>query len=100
MPDAYAKLKEHFSKVKGVTVNAGRGAQGMKVGNKLFAMFYKGDLVLSLPVARVEQLIATGRGLAFDPGTGRAMKNRVLIPAAKQRSWIKLCEEAATAAGA
>ena len=94
MTDPYAKLKEHFAGVNGVIVNAGRGAQGMKVGKKMFAMFYKGDLLLTLPPARVEELIAAGRVLPFDPGTGKMMKNRVLIPAAKKRSWIKLCEEA------
>ena len=97
MPDPYAKLKEHFAGVKGVTVNTGQGAQGMKVGKKMFAMFYKGDLVLTLPPARVEELIAAGRGLPFDPGTGKMMKNRVLIPTAEKRSWIKLCEEAVAA---
>ena len=66
-------------------------------GNKMFAMFHKGDLLLSLPPARVEEVIAAGRGLPFDPGTGKMMKNRVLIPAAKKRSWIKLCEEAVAA---
>ena len=97
MPDPYATLKEHFAGVEGVTVNAGRGAQGMKVGDKMFAMFYKGDLLLSLPPARVEELIAAGQGVPHDPGTGRVMKNRVLIPAANKRSWIDLCEEAVAA---
>lgn len=99
MDDPYAAVKTHFDKVAGVSVNAGRGAQGLKVGAKMFAMFYKGDLLLTLPPVRVEALIAAGRGLPFDPGTGKTMKNRVLIPAAKKRSWIKLCEEAAAAAG-
>jgi hypothetical protein len=94
LSDPYAKLREHFERVEGVTVNVGRGAQGMKVGSKMFAMFYKGDLVLTLPPPRVEELIAAGRALAFDPGTGKPMKNRVLIPASKKRSWVKLCEEA------
>lgn len=49
--------------------------------------------------ARVEALIAARRGLPYDPGTGKVLKNRLLIPAAKKRSWIKLCEEAAAAAG-
>jgi len=97
MPDPYAELKEHFGGVDGVIVNAGRGAQGMKVGRKMFAMFYKGDLLLTLPPARVEALIAAGRGRPFDPGTGTTMKNRVLVPAAQQRSWIALCEEAVAA---
>ena len=97
--DPYASVKAHFDKVAGITVNAGRGAQGMKVGQKMFAMFYKGDLLLTLPPDRVTELISAGRGLPYDPGTGKAMKNRVLIPASKKRSWIKLCEEAAAAAG-
>ena len=92
--DPYASLKAHFEKVPHVTVNTGRGAQGMKVGKKMFAMFYKGDLLLTLPPARCEELVAAGRALPYDPGTGKVMKNRVLIPASKKRSWKKLCEEA------
>ena len=99
MTDPYASVKAHFEEVAGVTVNAGRGAQGLKVGKKMFAMFSKGDLLLKLPPERVEALVAAGRGLPYDPGTGKVMKNYVVIPAAKKRSWIKLCEEAATAAG-
>jgi hypothetical protein len=95
MPDdPYALLKEHFAAVEGVTVNEGRGAQGMKVGTKMFAMFYKGDLLLTLPPARVEALVAAGEGLPFDPGTGKTMANRVLVPASKRASWLALCEEA------
>lgn len=99
MSGPYAKLREHFVQVDGVTVNEGRGAQGMKRGAKMFAMFYKGDLVLSLPPQRVEELIAAGRALPFDPGTGKPMKNRVLVPVSKKRSWLKLCEEAARLMG-
>ena len=98
MADPYASVKAHFAKKAGITVNAGRGAQGLKVGKKMFAMFSKGDLLLKLPPKRVEELIAAGRGLPYDPGTGKVMKNYVVIPAAKKRSWIKLCEEAAQAA--
>ncbi len=97
MNDPYAELKEHFDHVDGVIVNAGRGAQGMKLGKSMFAMFYKGDLLLTLPPARVEALIAESQGLAFDPGTGKAMKNRVLIPASRKDSWIQRCEEAVEA---
>jgi TfoX/Sxy family transcriptional regulator of competence genes len=98
MIDPYASVKAHFEKIDGVTVNAGRGAQGLKVGKKMFAMFSKGDLLLKLPPDRVEALVASGRGVPYDPGTGKILKNYVLIPAAKKRSWIKLCEEAAESA--
>lgn len=100
MADPYASVKAYFREVAGVTVNEGRGAQGLKLGKKMFAMFFKGDLLLTLPPDRVQSLIAAGRGLPYDPGTGKVMTNRVLIPAAKKRTWIKLCEEAAAAAGA
>ncbi len=99
MTDPYASVKAHFENVPGVTVNQGRGAQGLKVGKHMFAMFYKGDLLLTLPPERVEALIAAGGGLPHDPGTGRVLKDRLLIPAAMKPSWIRLCEEAAAAAG-
>jgi hypothetical protein len=44
-------LKQRFEQVDGMTVSSGQGAQGMKVGKKMFAMFYKGDLDLTLPPA-------------------------------------------------
>ncbi|MBT7788255.1 MAG: hypothetical protein HN757_05185 [Calditrichaeota bacterium] len=95
MSDPYAEIKEHFSGVEEVIVNSGRGAQGMKVSTKMFAMFYKGDLVLNMPPDRVAELIAAGEGLPFDPGTGKFMKNRILIPAKMKNSWITLSEESA-----
>ena len=99
MTDPYATVKAHFQRVEGVTVNVGRGAQGLKAGKKMFAMFSKGDLLLKLPPERVAALIAAGRGRPYDPGTGKVMRNYVVIPAANKRSWIRLCEEAAEAAG-
>lgn len=98
--DPYASVKAHFEEVDGVIVNRGRGAQGLKVGKKMFAMFFKGDLLLTLPPARVSELIAAGDALSYDPGTGNVMKNRVLVPAAQKGSWIELCAEAALAFGA
>jgi hypothetical protein len=36
MDDPYAELKEHFAGSDDVTVNSGKGAQGMKLGKKMF----------------------------------------------------------------
>jgi hypothetical protein len=91
--DPYAQVKEHFARIHGVTVSSGRGAQGLKSGDRMFAMFYKGDLLLRLHPQRVAELIANGEGLAFDPGTGKPMADRVLIPESKSRDWIALTEE-------
>jgi hypothetical protein len=65
----------------------------MKLGKKMFAMLYKGDLLLKLAPDRVAELVASGEGQAFDPGTGAPMADRVLIPTAHQDLWISLSEE-------
>jgi TfoX/Sxy family transcriptional regulator of competence genes len=91
--DPYAEVKAHFEKVDDVTVNAGKGSQGLKYGTKMFAMFYKGDLVVKLSPERVGELVASGEAQAFDPGTGTPMKDRVLIPEAQCDEWIAFCEE-------
>ena len=93
MIDPYAEVKAHFSIVEGVTVNTGRGAQGLKFGKKMFVMFHKGQLLVQFPPNRVSQLIESGQGLAHDPGTGKPMKNRVIIPHSRKETWIDLCEE-------
>lgn len=93
MSDVYAEVKAHFNDDPEVEVLKGRGAQGMKLGGKMFVMFMKGDLVVKLPEQRVKEVIEIGDGLPFDPGTGKPMKNRVLIPASKRDIWIKYCEE-------
>ena len=77
-----------------MAVNQGKGSQGIKVGNNMIIMFYKGDLLLKLTPERVKELVQKGQGESFDPGTGKPMKDRVLIPYNKARSWMKLCEEA------
>ena len=93
MSDPYAEVKNHFAKVEGVAVNSGTGAQGMKLGKKMFAMFFKGELIVMLPPERVAELIKTGEALPHDPGTGKPMKNRVIVPASMKDKWIEFCEE-------
>ncbi|MHA2407076.1 MAG: hypothetical protein ACXACA_01720 [Candidatus Ranarchaeia archaeon] len=94
--DIYQEVKSHFSSVKDVTILSGSGAQGLKYGKKLFAMFMKGNLLIRLPPNRVTEVIASGDGLPHDPGTGKPMKNMVLIPVSMKDLWIKYCEEAKT----
>ena len=93
MEDVYAELKQYFSQVDNVVVNAGKGAQGIKYAGKMFAMFYKGDLTLKFSPAQVTELIEKGRGLPHDPGTGKPMKDRILIPADRRDTWIELTRE-------
>ena len=93
MDDPYAEVKKHFKAVAGVTVNEGRGAQGIKLGKRMFCMFYKGDLLIQLSPDRVRELIESGDGLPADPGTGTPMKDRVIIPSSAAERWIEFTEE-------
>ena len=94
MTDVYSEIKAHFATDPEVEVLKGRGAQGIKREGKLFVMFMKGDLIVKLPEHRVNEIIDIGDGVSFDPGTGKPMKNRVLIPARKRDMWIKYSIEA------
>jgi len=94
LTDIYDELKNHFSNVKDVTVLSGSGAQGIKRDGKLFVMFMKGDILVKFPPERVSEIVVSGDGQAYDPGTGKPMKNWVLIPQAKKDSWIKYSKEA------
>lgn len=91
--DVYQELKEYFMEDSDLFVNSGRGAQGIKYGKKMIIMFYKGDITVQLSPARVKELIASGKALPHDPGTGTPMRDRVLIPVDLKETWIDLCEE-------
>jgi len=94
MTDIYAAVKAHFETVSNVTVNQGKGAQGMKAGKKMFAMFSKGDLVLYFPKERVQELIASGAGKPHTLTNGFVMEKQVLILAKNSDRWIEYCTEA------
>ncbi len=93
MNDVYTALKQFFSQIDNVIVNEGKGAQGIKYAGKMFAMFYKGDLTLKFSPERVIELIESGQGIQHDPGTGKPMKDRILIPASQSGTWIDLTKE-------
>jgi hypothetical protein len=37
--DPYVEVKNHFAHTDDVVVNSGRGAQGLKLGKRMFAMW-------------------------------------------------------------
>ena len=91
--EVYNELKDHFAKYSDVELPGSKGAQGLKYKGKMFAMFWKGQLVLKLPPNRVDELISQNIGEPYDPGTGSPMKDRVLIPASMKSKWIELSQE-------
>jgi len=73
----------------------GFGSPGLRIHNKIFAMLVRGTLVLKLPRARVDALVASGEGERFDPRrNGRLMKEWVIIDPTSQEEWLPLAKEA------
>ena len=70
------------------------GSNALKVDGKIFAMLSsKGTLVVKLPKARVDAIVAARGGEYFDPGHGRLMKEWLAVASAGL-SWIDLAKEA------
>ena len=71
------------------------GATELKVKGKIFAMLNQGRLVVKIPRARVDALIAAGQGERFDPRRdGRLMKEWIVIEPASREEWLPLAREA------
>jgi hypothetical protein len=65
----------------------------LSVKGKIFAMMVKGRFVAKLPRDRVDDIVAGGFGVPFEPGPGRVMKEWVSVDA-KGPPWIALAREA------
>ena len=96
--ELFEQLATRFADDTAVTLPApGRGkfgASALKVDGKIFAMVSGGELVVKLPKARVDGLIATGAGTPFDAGRGRPMKEWVSIAPDRADEWTALADEA------
>jgi hypothetical protein len=57
-------------------------------------MLVKEELVVKLPRARVEELVAEGAGVPFDPEHGRLMREWIAVSPSDRSQWIRLAEEA------
>jgi hypothetical protein len=68
--------------------------ESLKTKKKMFAMLNKGNYVLKLPKDRVKELINSGEGQPYDPGTGKFMKEWVIIPIEHSDKWIDFASEA------
>jgi hypothetical protein len=92
---ADAKLAPVVRDFEARTATGGRafGSNGLKVNDKLFALFTQGTLVVKLPKPRVAALVAAKIGKPFDPGHGRLMKEWLAVTDAKAR-WPELAREA------
>ncbi|MFJ9458984.1 hypothetical protein ACIRST_28320 [Kitasatospora sp. NPDC101447] len=93
----FADLVRETAGLPGVTTPApGRrfGSDALKADGHIFAMLSAGRLVLKLPRARVDELVAAGEGTNFDAGKGRPMREWLALDPASPLSWSRLAREA------
>lgn len=95
--DRFDDLVEQLAGVPGVTPpgsTSGFGRAALRVHGKIFAMSVRGLLVLKLPRARVDALVAAGEGVRFDAGKGRPMKEWLALDPDSDLDWGALAREA------
>jgi hypothetical protein len=72
----------------------GFGSAALRIQNKIFAMLADGQLVVKLPKARVDALVAAGEGVRFDAGKGTPMKEWFSLQPTSGLAWAPLAREA------
>lgn len=91
----FEQLAVQFLADPTVTQGTGFGSSpGLRTTGKIFAMLVNSELVVKLPKARVDQLVASGTGGRFDPGHGRLMKEWATVALHRTESWERLAAEA------
>jgi hypothetical protein len=91
----FSAIVKALSKEPGVTYGGkGFGSSALKVQGKIFALVSsKGEFVVRLSKARVDELVAARDGSYFDPGRGRLMKQWLAVRVAPKH-WLSLAKEA------
>lgn len=79
----------------GVEQSTMMGLPCLRVHGAFFASCDRrtGDLVVKLPAARVDQLVAAGRAHPFAPA-GKRFREWASVPPARSRTWKRLLDEA------
>lgn len=95
--DRFDDLVAELSAVDDVSPPAGGrrfGAQALRRHGRIVAMLAGGCLVVKLPRARVDDLVAAGEGVRFDAHRGTPMKEWFVLARDSPRSWAELAGEA------
>ncbi len=73
---------------------SGFGRSALRWETKIFAMLVRGRLVVKLPAARVDALVADGDGLRFDANKGTPMREWLSLHPESGLAWLPLAREA------
>lgn len=88
--EQWTVLVEDMTEQPDVTAGKMFGSRGLRIGKKFFAVLWDDRLVLKLPKARVEAVIASG-GEPFMPMPGRTMGEWVVV--GTKADWFALASE-------
>lgn len=95
----FAPLVAAFSGDPAVVMKRMFGSENVLSANgKIFAMLTRGELVVKLPKARVDELVETVGCRRWDAGKGRPMREWAIVPPAAGE-WLVLAREARAFAG-
>ena len=97
MEERYEDLVDELVGIPGITPPRGGGGFGrsaLRFQDKIFAMLVRGRLVLKLPAARVDALVASGDGIRFDANKGTPMKEWLSLDPESNLPWLPLAREA------
>jgi len=87
------EIAKAYASEPGVSMGKLFASVGLRVRGKIFAMVVRDRLVVKLPKARVDELVARGMAERFDPGHGRLMKEWAVF-GGKKPTWASLAREA------
>ena len=95
--EKFEALVDEFTGLPGITppgATGGFGRTALRVNGRIFCMFVRGQLVLKLPRARVDELVEGGNGVRFDANKGTPMKEWLALDVGSAQPWAPLAEEA------
>ena len=90
---AFAPVADAFAADPEVSAGRMMASFGLKVKGKIFTMFVRDRFVAKLPRARIDELVAAGRGERFAPGNGRVMWEWIAMEGGEEE-WVALAREA------
>ncbi|OJF11701.1 hypothetical protein [Couchioplanes caeruleus] len=99
--DRFNTLVDELAALPGVAPpgGGGFGSRALRIHKKIFAMLVDGRLVLKLPKARVDTLVAAAGGTRLEGNKGTPMKEWLVLDPACDLAWAPLAREAVAFVG-